>query len=65
MGLDKAGVRADEAIVIENAPLGIQASHAAGIYTIAVNTGPLDNDILWESGADEIFPDMTELAKAW
>ncbi len=65
MGLDKAGVRADEAIVIENAPLGIQASHAAGIYTIAVNTGPLDNYILWESGADEIFPDMTELAKAW
>ena len=34
MGLQKAGVKADEAIVIENAPIGVEAGVAAGIFTI-------------------------------
>ncbi len=63
MGLKKANVSADEAIVVENAPLGIQAAHAAGIYTIAVNTGPLEDDVLKEAGADLVLPSMTYLAE--
>ena len=63
MGLKKANVNADEAIVVENAPLGIQAAHAAGIYTIAVNTGPLEDDVLKEAGADLVLPSMTYLAE--
>ena len=43
MGLEKAGVKPYEALVVENAPMGIQAGVAAGIFTIAVNTGPLDD----------------------
>lgn len=62
MGLEKAGVEASEAIVIENAPLGVESGHAAGIYTIAVNTGPLPDKILLESGADCIYHTMFELA---
>ena len=31
MGLEKAGVKANEAIVVENAPIGVQAGAAAGI----------------------------------
>lgn len=64
MGLERAGIRADEAVVVENAPLGVRAAKAAGIYTIAVNTGILhENDLLVE-GADMVFPSMQELAVA-
>lgn len=62
MGLQKAHLRADEAVVIENAPLGVQAAHAAGIFTIAVNTGPLPDSALWDAGADRVYPDMNALA---
>ena len=56
MGLEKAGVSASEAVVIENAPLGVEAAHAAGIYTIAVNTGPLSPKVLLDAGADVVLP---------
>lgn len=65
-GLAQSGVRPWEAIVIENAPLGIQSSVAAGLFTIALNTGPLDNKILLDSGADILFEDgMGELYHHW
>lgn len=62
MGLQKAGVTAQEAIVVENAPLGVQSAHAAGIYCIAANTGPLEDSILKEAGADIVVPDMKAVA---
>ena len=65
MGLKKANISADEAIVVENAPLGIQAARAAGIYTIAVNTGPLKDEVLKEAGADLVLPSMQYLADHW
>lgn len=65
MGLQKAGVRANEAFVVENAPMGVEASVAAGIFTIAVNTGPLPDKILLDAGADLLYPDMASLAKDW
>lgn len=65
MGLKKAGIQADEAVVIENAPLGVEAGHRAGIFTIAVNTGPLDGQLLLKAGADRLFPSMQALADAW
>lgn len=55
----------EETIVIENAPLGVKAGKAAGAYTIAVNTGPLPDEILLEAGADVLFPSMEALAEAW
>lgn len=65
MGLQKAGVKPNEAFVVENAPMGVQAGHAAGIFTIAVNTGPLDDQVLLDAGADLLYPDMTSLANDW
>ncbi|MCD7976741.1 MAG: HAD-IA family hydrolase [Tannerellaceae bacterium] len=65
MGLEKAGVARNEAIIIENAPMGVQAGAAAGIFTIAVNTGPLPDQILTDSGADLLYADMLSLAKDW
>lgn len=63
MALEKAAVHPWEAIVIENAPLGVQAATAAQIFTVAVNTGPLPESALIESGTDLLFPSMTALAE--
>ncbi len=59
--LEKSGLKADEVVVIENAPLGIRSAKAAGIYTVAVNTGILDDRVLWDSGADIVIADLKEL----
>ena len=52
-----------EAFIIENAPLGVKAGVAAGVFTIAVNTGPIPEKQLQEAGADLIYPDMSALQK--
>lgn len=65
MGLKKAGVQANEAFVVENAPMGVQAAVAARIFTIAVNTGPLPDEVLLKAGADLLYPDMESLANDW
>ena len=65
-GLQKAGnLEPWQAVVIENAPLGVRAGHAAKIFTIAVNTGPLPDEELLGAGADLIFPNMQELCDNW
>ena len=61
-GLEIAGVPASQAVVVENAPLGIRASVAAGIDTIAVNTGPLEDDILLAEKPVLLLHSMQELA---
>ena len=65
MGLKKAGIEANEAVVVENAPLGVKAGVAAGIFTIAVNTGPLPNSALLDEGANLLFSSMQELSDNW
>jgi HAD superfamily hydrolase (TIGR01509 family) len=65
MGLHKGGLRAEECVVVENAPLGVRAAKAAGIFTIAVNTGPLPNEVLTDEGADLLFPSMQALCDEW
>jgi len=64
-GLYKAGVKAGNAIVVENAPLGVEAAKAAGIFTIAVNTGKLEDHHLLDAGADLLFHGMPALKDAW
>lgn len=63
MGLKKLGLQPWEAIVVENAPLGVRAAVAAQIFTIAVNTGPLPESALLGEGANLIFPSMSAFAK--
>lgn len=71
MGLERASlnaarpVRPWEAIVVENAPLGVRAGVAAGIFTVAVNTGPLPESALLDEGANLLFPSMEAFAEAW
>ena len=66
MGLKKMGtLQPWEAIVVENAPLGVKAGAAAKILTIAVNTGPLPMKELEDAGANLCFHRMTDLAQHW
>lgn len=65
MALKKAGINANEAIVIENAPLGVQAGVAAGIFTVAVNTGPLPDSALLEQGANLLLHSMSDFSDNW
>lgn len=54
-GLEKAGVEAEDAVVLENAPLGVRAGKAAGILTMAWMTGPIPRGRFEEEGADLIM----------
>jgi HAD superfamily hydrolase (TIGR01509 family) len=65
MGMEKIGSQPWQTIVIENAPLGVRAGVAAGAFTIAVNTGPLPDDVLRNEGADLLFSRMTDLRDKW
>ncbi len=65
-GLEKAGrLRPDQAVAVENAPLGVTAAVAAGLFTIAVNTGPLPDSALTGAGAGLLFPSVQALSDAW
>lgn len=50
-----------QTIVVENAPAGVTAAVAAGCFTIAVNTGPLPDEVLRACGADIVVADMQGL----
>lgn len=63
--LKKSGLTPAEVVVIENAPLGVESAKAAGLFVIAINTGPLDEKVLWESGADVVLSGMQELYEKW
>ena len=65
MGMQKGELSPEECIVVENAPLGVRAAKAAGIFTIAVNTGPLPDHVLLDEGADLLFPSMQALSDGW
>ena len=64
-GLKRTSLRPNQALVVENAPLGVEAAVKAGIFTIAVNTGPLPDEALRERGANLLFPSMQALATHW
>ena len=66
MGMQKAGARQPwQTIVVENAPLGVQAATAAKCFTIAVNTGPLPDHALTDAGADLLLPSLYRLCRLW
>ncbi len=61
MALQKGNLKPEQAIVIENAPLGVRSAVGAGIFTIAVNTGILKNEELTNNGANLVYKDMKSL----
>jgi HAD superfamily hydrolase (TIGR01509 family) len=65
MALQKAKVAPWEAVVVENAPLGVEAAVGAGIFTVAVNTGILEDKVLVDAGANIVLAGMESLYKNW
>jgi HAD superfamily hydrolase (TIGR01509 family) len=63
--LKRGNLKPSEAIVVENAPLGIQAAKAAGLFTVAANTGPLPDAVLHEAGADIVLPSIRAVYDNW
>lgn len=59
------GVEPNQFVVVENAPLGVQAGVSAGVFTIAVNTGPLPDEALLSQGANLLFHSMQEFCDEW
>ncbi len=60
-GMQLAGVGPRKSIVIENAPLGVEAGDRSGAFTIAVATGPIPKDALEKAGAAIVFDSMSQL----
>ena len=60
IALAKSGVQPNEAFVVENAPLGVRSSVAAGLFTFAVNTGILTTEELEceINNSGIVLPDM-------
>lgn len=58
---ERCGFKKEECMVVENAPLGVRAAKAAGLFTCAVNTGILPDSELAAEQADLILPNMQAL----
>lgn len=58
---ERSGFAKSECMVVENAPLGVRAGKAAGLYTVAVNTGILPDEALAAEKADLVLPNMQAL----
>jgi beta-phosphoglucomutase-like phosphatase (HAD superfamily) len=45
--------------------MGVEAAVAAGIFTIAINTGPIDPKVLSDAGANIVLSSMEDLYNNW
>ena len=65
-GMRKAGqLEPWQTIVVENAPLGVRSAVAARCFTIAINSGPLDDKVLQAERPDLLFDRISQLNTAW
>lgn len=62
-GMELADSQPWQTIVVENAPLGVRAAVAARCFTVAVNTGPLPDEMLSVEGADIVLHNMDEFTR--
>ncbi len=63
MAWERTGLKKEECMVVENAPLGVLSGKAAGLVVWAVNTGKLGDEVLLDAGADRLFHSTEELAE--
>lgn len=61
-GLALSGAEASQAMVFDNAPLGVKSGHEAGIYTVGLVTGPVPAHELKENGADNVIISVEKCA---
>ena len=63
--MEKSHLKRQNIIVVENAPLGIQAAKSAGLFTVAINTGILNDQILTDAGCDILLKSGKQLEENW
>lgn len=65
-GMEQAGVKEPwRVVVVENAPLGVQAGVAARCFTVGVATGLLSKRSLKKAGANLVFDNMEAFVNHW
>ena len=76
-GMELAGVLPENAIAVDNAPMGVISAAASGAFTVGVTTGPVASGAsanaksdrvltaqdLWDAGADIVYDSMPEFAE--
>ncbi len=60
--IDMALTTAPYCVAFENAPLGVESAHRAGVFTVGITTGPVPKEKLMEAGADIVYNSMEECA---
>ncbi len=65
IAMQKAGVKPWEAMVVENAPLGVRSGVGARAFTVACNTGPLPDHVFTDEKANLLLPSLQALADTW
>ena len=60
-----ARVSPSQSIVVENAPLGVEAGNKAGAFTVGVVTGPIPVEEMERAGAAVVFPSSGAFAEAF
>lgn len=55
----QSGVEPSRAVVFEDAPFGIQAARAAGMYAVGLTTSH-PAQVLWDAGAHEVVESLVE-----
>ena len=61
-GMEMAHVAPENAVAVDNAPLGVESASKSGAFTIGVRTGPIEPGSLLASGADIEINSMAECA---
>lgn len=64
-GIEVLGLDKEEILVIENAPLGVRSAHSAGLFTVAVTTGPVPEYDLRAEGANLVFANHRAVEMWW
>lgn len=65
IAMQKACVKPWEAMVVENAPLGVRSGVGARAFTVACNTGPLPDHVFTDEKANLLLPSLQALANMW
>jgi HAD superfamily hydrolase (TIGR01509 family) len=63
VGLDKAGVRADEAVFVGDTVWDVQAARKAGVRCVCLASGGISRGELIDAGATDVYDDPADLLR--
>ncbi|MEV4924065.1 HAD family hydrolase [Streptomyces roseoverticillatus] len=61
LALERSGVTATDAILLDDTPAGVRAGVANGVRVVAVATGRSDRTALRAAGAEVVLPDLVDI----